>query len=218
MDRLLKVAGEGTLRFRPDTICAELTLDGTNPSYAEAICDAQKASEEVKNALVSAGFDAEASKTSDFRVETEYEGYRDKDGNWKQKFAGYRYVHTLKIKFAADNVRLGAFIAALTPCEARPLFSFGYTVKDAAEAKRRLLSEAVKDCGEKAETLARAAGVKLGKLVQMEHAQTAEEIAARPVQPMRLMKAEAASAAQSFEISPEDIEVSEKVIMVWEIE
>lgn len=122
MDKILKVTGKGTIRLRPDTICAEITLQGTEKEYAAALAKAQKELEEVKGALAGAGFPEEEIKTSDFRTETKYEGYRDGKGDWKQKFIGYQYTHALKIRFAADNALLGAFISALAGCGAAPVF------------------------------------------------------------------------------------------------
>ena len=149
MDKILKVTGKGTIRLRPDTTCAEITLQGTEKEYAAALAKAQKELEEVKGALAGAGFPEEEIKTSDFRTETKYEGYRDGKGDWKQKFIGYQYTHALKIRFAADNALLGAFISALAGCGAAPVFSFAYTVKNVSQAKEWLLSEAVKDCERK---------------------------------------------------------------------
>ena len=42
MDKILKVTGKGTIRLRPDTICAEITLQGTEKEYAAALAKAQK--------------------------------------------------------------------------------------------------------------------------------------------------------------------------------
>ena len=44
MDKILKVTGKGTIRLRPDTICAEITLQGTEKEYAAALAKAQKES------------------------------------------------------------------------------------------------------------------------------------------------------------------------------
>ena len=51
MDKILKVTGKGTIRLRPDTICAEITLQGTEKEYAAALAKAQKELEEVKGGI-----------------------------------------------------------------------------------------------------------------------------------------------------------------------
>ena len=209
MDKILKVTGKGTIRLRPDTTCAEITLQGTEKEYAAALAKAQKELEEVKGALAGAGFPEEEIKTSDFRTETKYEGYRDGKGDWKQKFIGYQYTHALKIRFAADNALLGAFISALAGCGAAPVFSFAYTVKNVSQAKEWLLSE----------VLARAAGVELKAIGSIEYSAGEKNFAVRPVQPMRLMAAEASARTNvEIEVTPDDIEVSDTVNVVWVIE
>ncbi len=218
MDKVLKVCGRGRIRLRPDTICAELTLEGVEKEYAAALQKAQAALEEIKAALQKAGFPKEELKTSDFRVDTKYEGYRDEQGDWKQKFVGYQYTHALKMRFAADNALLGAFVSALAASKAEPVFSFSYTVKDAEAAKEWLLREAVKDCAKKALTLADAANVALAGISQIDYAWNDKEFAVRPIQPMKLRAAETAPAHLSLDVTPDDVEVSDVVTVVWEIE
>ena len=45
MDKILKVSGRGKIRLRPDTICAEITLQGTDEVYSEAL---RRAEEQLK--------------------------------------------------------------------------------------------------------------------------------------------------------------------------
>ena len=124
MDKILKVSGRGKIRLRPDTICAEITLQGTDEVYSEALRRAEEQLKEIKTAVASAGFAEADLKTSDFRVDTKYENVRTEKGEWTQKFVGYQYTHVLKLRFSADNARLGAFVAALAACSSAPVFSF----------------------------------------------------------------------------------------------
>ena len=49
MDKILKVSGRGKIRLRPDTICAEITLQGTDEVYSEAL---RRAEEQEKSVSV----------------------------------------------------------------------------------------------------------------------------------------------------------------------
>ena len=51
MDKVLRICGKGKIRLRPDTVCAELTLEGVGKEYAEALQAAQEAFEKVTGAL-----------------------------------------------------------------------------------------------------------------------------------------------------------------------
>ncbi|MBS1399452.1 MAG: SIMPL domain-containing protein [Clostridia bacterium] len=218
MDKVLRICGKGKIRLRPDTVCAELTLEGVGKEYAEALQAAQEALEKVKGALEKSGFRKEELKTSDFRVETKYEGYRDEKGDWKQKFVGYQYTHALNLRFPADNTLLGEFISAVANSGAEPVFSFSYTVKNIENAKDWLLREAVKDCAKKALILADAAKVELVSIVEIDYSPDDKNFSARPIQPMRLRAAaDAAPANLSLDVMPDDIEVVDTVTVVWEI-
>ena len=218
MDKVLRICGKGKIRLRPDTVCAELTLEGVGKEYAEALQAAQEALEKVTGALEKSGFRKEELKTSDFRVETKYEGYRDEKGDWKQKFVGYQYPHALNLRFPADNTLLGEFISAVANSGAEPVFSFSYTVKNIENAKDWLLREAVKDCAKKALILADAAKVELVSIVEIDYSPDDKNFSARPIQPMRLRAAaDAAPANLSLDVTPDDIEVVDTVTVVWEI-
>ena len=217
MDKILKVSGRGKIRLRPDTICAEITLQGTDEVYSEALRRAEEQLKEIKTAVASAGFAEADLKTSDFRVDTKYENVRTEKGEWTQKFVGYQYTHVLKLRFSADNARLGAFVAALAACSSDPVFSFSYTVANAEEAKEWLLREAVKDFEKKALVLAQAACVELAGIREIDYSWGEKDFSVRPVQPMRLKAAEAVPAAFSLDVTPDDIEISDTVTVTWEI-
>lgn len=120
MDKILKVTAKEQFVCVPIRPVRKSPFRGRKRNMRPRWRKAQKELEEVKGALAGAGFPEEEIKTSDFRTETKYEGYRDGKGDWKQKFIGYQYTHALKIRFAADNALLGAFISALAGCGAAP--------------------------------------------------------------------------------------------------
>ncbi|HIU59226.1 MAG TPA: SIMPL domain-containing protein [Candidatus Scatosoma pullistercoris] len=217
MERELKICGKGKIRLRPDTVCAEVVLQGVEKEYAGALEKSETALGKVKRALLGAGFGEETMKTSDFRVNTRYENVRDEKGDWRQQFAGYEYRHVLTVRFSAESARLGAFAGAVAGCGADPLFSFSYTVRDSSAAREWLLREAVKDCAKKALILADAACVKLGEIVRIDYSSEEGIFSSRPIQPMRLNAAADRTAPVSFDVAPEDIEVEDKVTVVWSI-
>ncbi len=52
------------------------------------------------------------------------------DDEWKQRPAGYRFIHAMQIKFPNDAERLGRIFRALSGCPVPVVFSVGYTVQD----------------------------------------------------------------------------------------
>lgn len=216
--RTITVTGNGLIRIRPDLTRISLTLGGTSPEYAEALSSSARDTELLKDLLAEFGFERSELKTLNFNVDTEYEGYNE-EGVYKQRFVGYRYRHQMKVEFDSDNDRLGRILYALANCPAKPEFSLSYTVKDPEAAKNELLGKAVADAGEKAAVLTKAAGVTLKEIRSIDYSWGRIDLEVRPMNRM-LMAAKSADAAGSYDmdIEPDDIEASDTVTVVWEIE
>lgn len=119
------------------------------------------------------------------------------------KVTGYRAQRTFSIAFDLDKALLGKTLSALgsSGCEWR----LSYSLKT-DEASDRLIAKAVESARLRAETIARAAGVKLCALVSAEYSAGG----GRPIMFAR--------AANMSEPDPENITVSETVVCTFEIE
>ncbi|MDR2656074.1 MAG: SIMPL domain-containing protein [Oscillospiraceae bacterium] len=216
--RFITVTGTGKAISTPDLIIISLNLVSVGPEYESAM---EKAANEIKtlrNAIVSAGHDGKALKTANFDINTEYESYQDERNNWKQKFAGYRCKHSLSLEFDFSMETLGRTLAAIASCGASPEFHISFSVKDKGAVSARLAENAVADAAQKAALLAKAAGVSLGNIQSINYNSRGElrplsETKFEYAQP-KLMK----SASIDINIKPEDIENSDTVTVVWEIE
>ena len=148
--------------------------------------------------------------------------YKDKDGNWKSKFVGYRYDHIVKVEFPSDNKRLGRILYALANNEAlTPDFRFSFFVKDVEGSKNELLGKAVTDAKAKAEVLTKAAGVALQEIISIDYSWGEIDFVTKPMNEMRLMECTecemSAPAAYDIDIEADDIDVTDTVTVVWEI-
>ncbi|MBR2748638.1 MAG: SIMPL domain-containing protein, partial [Firmicutes bacterium] len=101
-----------------------------------------------------------------------------------------------------------------------PEIRLGYTVRDREAAKNQLLSQAVRDAKDKALVLTQAAGVKLKDIVTMDYSIGEADFEARPMRNMMMAKAAVSDEAYgySMDIQPDDIQVTDTVTVVWEIE
>lgn len=212
----IRVTGRGMLRLRPNTTRITVTLEGVETAYAATLRRSAADSETVREALAPIGFTAEDLKTLNFSVQTEYEGYQE-EGVYRQRIAGYRFRHELKVEFPSDNERLGRVLAALAEAELTPEIRIAYTVKEREAAKNLLLGAAVADAKAKAEALTAAAGVKLSGIRHISYSMNDSEFAVQPVL-YAGMKRNACADSFAPEIVPEDIEVSDAVTVIWEIE
>ena len=130
----------------------------------------------------------------------------------------------MKVEFDSDNDRLGKILYALAHCELKPEFRLSYTVKDQEAAKNELLGKAITDAKEKAFVLTQAAGVALRSIQNIDYSWGQINFEVQPMN--RMLMAEdclmapmaAESAGYDLDIEPDDIEVSDSVTVIWEIE
>lgn len=219
--RTIRVTGKGQIKVKPDMTRITITLEGMYPDYAETLKHSSEDTDSLKDVLAAFGFERTDLKTLSFNVDTEYESYKDHD-TYKQRFVGYRFRHLLKVEFDSDNERLGKTLFALVNCDLNPEFRISYTVKDPEAAKNELLGKTVKNAKEKAVVITAAACVTLKDIQSLDYSWGEIEFEVSPMN--RLMKACAPvpaaceDACYDMDIEPDDIEVSDTVTVVWEIE
>ena len=218
--RTIRVTGKGQIRLRPDLTRITMILDGLWPQYGDAVKHSSEDTEALKEVLESFGFARRDLKTLSFHVEPEYEGYQE-ENVYKQRLAGYRFRHELKLEFDSYNERLGKIVYALAnDCGGTPELRISYTVRDPEAAKKTLLAKAVQDSREKAELLVQAAGSALGELQTIDYSWGQIDLEVRPMNRLqsKMMCARGESSdSYTMDIEPDDIEVSDSVTVVWEI-
>ena len=220
--RTIRVTGKGQLKVKPDMTRITMSLEGTFPEYSDALRRSAEDTERIKDLLSGFGFERTDLKTMNFNAETEYESYKE-HGTYKQRFVGYKYHHLMKVEFESDNERLGKVLYALAHCPVKPEFRLSYTVKDSEAAKNELLGKAIADAKEKSTVLTTAAGVTLKSIQNIDYSWGQINFEVQPMS--RMLMAEecceaptAAYGSYDMDIEPDDIEVSDTVTVIWEIE
>lgn len=97
--RTIRVTGKGQIKVKPDMTRITMTLTGVFKEYGETLRHSSEDTEALKDVLSAFGFERSDLKTLSFRVDTEYESYRDKNNDYKRRFVGYRFNHVLKVEF-----------------------------------------------------------------------------------------------------------------------
>ena len=218
--RIIRVAGKGTVSLPPDTTRLNINVTGTYKAYADTLKHSAEDTEQLREALTGLGFAPTDLKTLSFGVDTRYEHYQDKNGNYRQRFAGYIYNHSMKLEFPCDNELLGKLLYALGQLPCSPEFSIAYTVKDKEKAKNLLIANAVADSKAKAAVLAEASGVSLGEIQSIDYSLNEPCFEVMPMNGrFKAMKAEACceDAAYGVNIQAEDIVCEDTVTIVWAI-
>lgn len=175
----------------------------------------------LRNLLEKQGFQRNDIRTLSFNLDTKYEEYQAYDKSLKQRFAGYEYIHVLKIEFDSDNNRLGKILFALANTgRIHPISRLSYTVKDREAVKNKLLGSAVADARAKAVTLTSAAGVALKEIQSIDYSWANNDFEYRPMREdilLRRSDTKNSSGSYDMNIEPDEIEVSDIVTVVWEI-
>ena len=111
-------------------------------------------------------------------------------------------------------VLLSRVLTALAKCEANPEFEVKFTVKDKEFIKSKLLEDAVLNAKSNAETLAKASGVSLGKIVSINYNWGELHLYSDTTYDM---SEKCMVAPSCIDIEPEDIDVNDGVTIVWKI-
>ena len=212
--RTIRVTGKGNLKVKPDTTRLMITLNGVYPEYAETINRSTAETEALRELLVEVGFKSSAMKTLSFDVDTEFENYRDENNDYKRRFIGYKFTHTLKVDFPSDNELLGKTLFTLSRSNLAPEFRISYTIADPEAVKNELIGKAVEDAMKKAEVLAKAARLTLGSIQTVDYSWGEINMEVRPMDNMLMSPC---GDSCEMDIEPDDIDISDTVTVVWEI-
>lgn len=221
--RTIRIMGKGQIKLKPDMTRITITLEGTYPEYSEALRHSAQDTDCLKEVLSTFAFTRSDLKTLNFNVDMAYENFEE-NGYYKQKFVGYKFCHQMKVEFESDNERLGKILYALAHCPVDPKFKLSYTIKDQEAAKNELLEKAVTDAKKKAVILTHAAGVSLKDIQSIDYSWGEINFEVHPMSRNMLTEGEIdnllapLSASYDTDIEPDDIEASDTVTVVWEIQ
>lgn len=217
MERTIRVKGIGKLSVKPDTIRINMEATYLSPNYEGALAQSASDMQDLRNTVESAGLDSKDLKTTSFSIDSEYEGYHDKENNYRRRFLGYKYTHFLYIQFPSDNKKLSKVLTALAKSHVNVEFSIKYTVKDTKAAKNQLLAKAVEDSKRKAEILVEASGLFLGNLISIDYSWGEIKMFSEPMNKSLMSENLIYEASYNFEIEPDDIDMEDTVTLIWEI-
>lgn len=216
MDRTITVKGTGNLKIKPDYIQLNFTLVSKNYQYERAMNIASESLEKLYNAIINVGFEKDDVKTRYFDVSTDYDSVKDKNGNYKKVFRGYKVNHKLILSFDYDMKKLSDALIAISTSLSDPDLSIDFTIKDSEKAKYDLLKEVAIDARKKAEILCEASGYKLGELIKIDYDWSEITIFSNTKFSM-LREQSLMMASKSIDMNPEDIDLEDTATFVWEI-
>lgn len=183
---VIVVTGEGDAAIAPDLAVVSLSVAETRKTAREALDVTNGAMASVIDALKKGGVAARDLQTSGLSIQAQYSYPQNDDGTPRPPvLTGYMVSNTLTIRIR-DVAKVGAIIDQAVTLGVNQGGDIRFTNDDPAKTIASARTEAVKDAVEKAKTLADAAGVKLGRILEISEASTAPD--PRPLMSARMAK------------------------------
>lgn len=203
--RLVTITGTGEVSAVPDQARLSAGVVSQAKTAAAALADNSAKMNAVFAAIRKMGVPDKDIRTSGFSVSPQYPPYNSKE---ERHITGYQVSNTVTVKLA-DMKKLGPALDALVGAGANQVHSVSFSISHPEPLLAKAREEAVKNAREKAETYARAAGVRLGPI------QTIGETGAAPPQPVRMMAMKAS--AEAVPVAAGEQTVSASVTISWQI-
>lgn len=209
---LLYVQGEASVSSLPDQVVIRIQSNAEEKTYQHTINALKNKVEKIHQALAKE-LPVDQVKTGRIQIR-ENKVYQDR----AHVFAGYIATQTISIELPFDAAQVNQILQSLTQSEADAAFSMDFTLSDTKREtlQKKAMQEAVKDAGEKAKSLAEAANMSLGKVQEIRYG-VSTPIGVNPFDFKSVRSGNAASQTSSFHLEPDEVNVSERVSMIFSI-
>ena len=162
------VSGEGSIDLAPDMAILTLTVTRQAETARGALDNNSSAMQDVMKAMTTAGIEKRDLQTSGFSIQPNYV-YPPQQPSGKReppKIVGYTVRNSLTVR-VRDISTVGAVLDKSVSLGVNEGGNIMFTNDDPSTAITTARTKAVKDAMSKAKTLADAAGVKTGKLLEI---------------------------------------------------
>ena len=162
------VSGQGSAQLAPDMALLQLTVTREADTAGAALDANSAAMAEVLAALHAQGIAERDIQTSQFSIQPRYVYPKPKTSGESQppRIVGYTVRNGLAVR-VRDLDKLGAIIDRSVSLGVNEGGSISFTNDDPSAALQQARAAAVRDAAARARTLADAAGVKLGKVLEI---------------------------------------------------
>jgi len=204
------VTGRGEVSVVPDIVNLRLGIEAQEKSVAEAQTQAMEAMDRVMSALRENGVAEKDIKTQYFSIRRITKWDRDKE---EEVVVGYRVTNMVTAKLR-DVDKAGAIIDAVAKAggDLTRIDNIDFSLDDPSTYYEEARKEAMVEAQDKAEQLAKLAGVRLGKPTYI-----SEGIQAPPIYPRVMVEMVEEAVVAKTPISPGEIEISLTVNVAFAI-
>ncbi len=208
--RLISVSGLGEVKTRPDMAIITTGVVTEAPSAQDALTKNNAAMAAVIAALKNAGVAEDDIQTSNFSVSPQYPPYQPNQTT-TPRVSGYQVSNqvTASVK---DLAKLGTTLDALVRAGSNQINGIMFDVQDPKKVLNEARKKAVAEAKAKAELYAEAAGVSVGRVLQI-----TESGGVVPPQPV-MMRAYKAEAADAVPVAPGQQTLTASVSVTFELQ
>lgn len=207
----LIVVGSATIERPPDHATISIGVTARGGTAAAAIDETAVAAAKVAEAARGFGIAARDIQTSYVSLQPAFRNVRAPSGGFQQQPDGYQATNSVSVRLR-DLGKLGEFMRRGVTEGGNRIGDLAFGLGDRAEAEREANTAAMAHAREQAQTLAGAAGVKLGRIQEI-----------RPVSrsgaPVRTKRsAPLRTSAVDVPVEPGSLEITAEVEVTWLIE
>jgi uncharacterized protein YggE len=207
----INVEGSSEITVEPDEAEVWAGISIVKDSAEEAQTEANKVINAIIDGLRYKGIKEEDIETERLNLYEEREWTRDEGS----KVVGWRASQTLKVK-TTDMDKVGTIVDVAVTNGANQInnINFGLSEEKEQEYKKEALAEATRNAKSKAETIAESLGVSLGKIKTVSES----SFQYRPyVYAMEAKAAGAAAVEEAAVVMPQDVSVTARISLVYNI-
>lgn len=216
-ERTISVTGRGSVHVVPDVMQLEVQVSGVFKDYNSAYESAKTNSSWMKKILEYNHLDAKMAKTLRINITDHMKSIYDKYGKYVgSEQDGYDLSQIIRIDLGIDNVLANKLVKGVGKFIVGAQIAIGYTVKDIRPAQLKMLERAVKDAKEKADIMAKALGCQLGSVKEIRYGVQDFQVFSQARNYHNNAEAKA-STADSLDITPEDLSVTDDVDVIWRL-
>ena len=215
----ISLQGKGAIQVVPDVTRITISINHHGKTYKDVYAKGKEKSEWVRKILEYNKKPGNLAKSILFDVSEHTFNVYDDEGSGEIVDVvkdGFDLCQRIKIDIPIDNVLVNNIVRGVGKFIPNAQVQIGFTLQDPRPSQLKMLKRAVSDAKEKAEIMAEAAGAKLGKVLEINynfsHIETYSQ--ARNIHSTEEAKA---STPDALDITPEDMVISDRVDVVFEL-
>jgi uncharacterized protein YggE len=164
-EHTINVSGNGQAMGTPDIAFVQLGVDVTNPDVGQAIAEANRTMDSVRQALIDAGIPEENLQTTNFSVSAQQLPVPE-EPTGQQPERTYRVQNILRVKVEQIE-SVSDVIDAGLGAGANSVYNLSFDIDDPTALQDEARAAAIEDARNRAQQLADGLGVQVGPPVQV---------------------------------------------------